>query len=149
MATRETRVWSNYPLSPGRCLKEEIDYRGISTEKLAEMMDRPIQLVNNIIDAEIPVTDEIAAGIEKALGIKAYLWTNLEASYRATVAHNDLISREGPIHDCYMGEDCPARLTYLEGDDDDDDEADETFTYDDAPSSADVLMDDGESAASD
>ena len=106
------------------------------------MMDRPVRLVNDIIDASIPVTHDIAADIEKALGIKAYLWTNLEASYRATVAHNDLVAREGPMHECHMGEDCPSRLTHLE-----DDEDDGTFTYDDAPSSANVLMDEGESTS--
>ena len=119
MTTNEQRVWSNYPVSPGSILKEEIDYRGISHRELATMMDCSNSLVDDIIAERAPVTSQIAADIEKALGIKAYIWTNLETSYRITLAHNQLVAREGPNHTCDLGDDCPTRQTY---DDEDEDE---------------------------
>ena len=88
MKTEHPRVYSNDPLPPGRILRREIEYRGVSRNELARQMGRPVELVNGVINADIPVTPDIARAIEKALGIKAYLWTNLEASYRATLAHN-------------------------------------------------------------
>lgn len=134
-------VYSNLPLPPGRILRREIEYRGVSRNELASQMGCSAQLVDDIINADTPVTPEIASLIEKALGIKAYLWTNLEASYRATLAHNDLVAREGPIHDCHMGENCPARQTY---EDDEDDEDEYTYTHDEQPSRASILRDEGE-----
>ena len=135
MTTNEQRVWSNYPVSPGSILKEEIDYLGISHRELATMMDCSNSLVDDIIAERAPVTSQIAADIEKALGIKAYIWTNLETTYRITLAHNQLVAREGPNHTCDLGDDCPARRTY---DDEDED------THDKQPHDASILMDDGE-----
>lgn len=133
-------VYSNHPLSPGRILRREIEYRGISQNDLANQMGCSAQLVDDIINADTPVTPEIAGAIEKALGIKAYLWTNLEASYRATIAHNELIEREGPIHDCHMGEECPTQQNYEDDEDEDDEFA---YGYDERPSSAGILRDEG------
>ena len=98
MTTNEQRVWSNYPVSPGSILKEEIDYLGISHRELATMMDCSNSLVDDIIAERAPVTSQIAINIEKALGIKAYIWTNLETSYRITLAHNQLAARRPQPH---------------------------------------------------
>ena len=96
--------------------------------------------MDDIINADTPVTQEIANAIEKALGIKACLWMNLESSYQATIAHNDLVARDGLDHACDLGEDCPSRQTYDDEDDDDEDE----FTADEQPSRANILMDEEE-----
>ena len=139
METKHPRVYSNQPLPPGRILRREIEHRGISRTNLATQMDTSLEAINGIINADTPVTSEIAIAIEKALNIPAYLWTNLEASYRATLAHNEIVSREGPDHACDLGQECPARQTY---DDDEDDEAE--LTPDEQPSRANILMDEGE-----
>ena len=138
MTSNEQRVWSTFPVSPGSILKEEIDYRGISNRQLSAMMGCSQSLIENIIDEQTPVTAKIAADIENALGIKAYIWLNLEAGFRATLAHNEIVAREGPDHACDLGEECPARQTY---DDDEDGLAD---TYDEQPSRANILRDEGE-----
>ena len=133
MTTREQRVWSNYPVSPGSILKEEIDYRGISHRELATMIGCSKSSVDDIIAAKTAVTPHIADDIEKALDIKAYLWLNLEAGYRATLAHNKQVAADGANHTCDLGDDCPARQTYEE------DEEDE-----EAEIPARMLMDEGE-----
>ena len=43
----------------------------------------------------------------------------MEVGFRATLAHNELVAREGPNHARDLGEDCPSLQTY-----DDDEEAD-------------------------
>ena len=136
MKTEHPRVYSNDPLPPGRILRREIEYRGVSRNELARQMGRPVELVNRVINADTPVTPDIARAIEKALGIKAYLWTNLEASYRATLAHNEQVATDGPNHTCDLGEDCPTRQTY---DDDEEDEYEQ-----DAEIHANFLMDEGD-----
>ena len=133
MATNEQLVFSDLPVSPGSVLLEEIQARGVTAEKLACLMERSVASVLGILDERIPVTPDIATDIEKALGIKAYLWLNLEAGYRATLAHNKQVAADGANHTCDLGDDCPTRQTY------DDDEEDE-----EAEIPAQMLMDEGE-----
>ena len=143
MKTEQPRVYSNMPLPPGRIIRREIEHRGISRNELADRMDCSVELVNGVINADAPVTPEIARAIEDALEIPAYLWTRLEASYRATLAHNELVERDGLDHACELGDDCPARIAY-DDEDDDDDEDEYAYRYDEQPASASILRDEGE-----
>ena len=141
MTSSEQRVWSNLPVSPGSVLKEEIDYRGISHGQLSAMMGCSQSLIENIINEQTPVTAKIADDIENALGINSQIWLNLEAGFRATIAHNELVAREGPDHPCDLGQDCPARQNH---DDEDDDEDEYASTSDEQSSRASILRDEGE-----
>ena len=132
MKTERKLVSSDHPLPPGRILRREIEYRGVSREELANQMGRPVEVIDHIINADTPVTPDIARAIEKALDIKAYLWLNLEASYRATLAHNKQVAADGPNHTCDLGDDCPTRQTYEEDEDEE------------AEIPARMLMDEGE-----
>ena len=62
--------------------------RGMSQKELAARMQRPLQLINEIIKAKKSITPETAIGLEKALGIDAHFWSNLESSYRLALARN-------------------------------------------------------------
>ena len=139
MTTEEQLVFSDLPVSPCSVLQEEIEARGISAGQLSSLMGRPIALVLDILDERSAVTPEIADDIENALGIKAYFWLNLEAGFRATLAHNELVARQGPDHTCHLGEDCPSRQTYQDDQDDEDE-----LTPDEQPSPANIRMDEGE-----
>ena len=99
-------------------------------------MGHPQSLIEDIISERTTVTTEIADDIERALGIDSQFWLNMEAGFRATLAHNELVARAGPNHACDLGEDCPTLQTY------DDDEADE----EESEISAGILMDEGESS---
>ena len=61
---------------------------GMSQKELAARMQRPLQLINEIIKAKKSITPETAIGLEKALGIDAHFWSNLESSYRLALARN-------------------------------------------------------------
>ena len=62
--------------------------RGMSQKELAARMQRPLQLINEIIKAKKSITPETAIGLEKALGIDAHFWSNLKSSYRLALARN-------------------------------------------------------------
>ena len=94
METKGKRIWSNYATSPGEVLAEEIAARGMTQKELAARMGRPAQVINEIIKAKKAVTPDTALGLEKVLGIDAEFWTNLEASYRMTLARIAIRERQ-------------------------------------------------------
>lgn len=67
---------------PGVIIKGELDARGWTQADLAEVMERPLQTVNQIIGARKRVTEETAKELEAALGIEAEFWLKTEALYR-------------------------------------------------------------------
>ena len=86
MTTRNDRVYSDMPIPPGDVLREELDARRMTQKELASRLGRPIQAINEIIKGKKAITPETAIGLEKALGIDARFWTNLEADYRLALA---------------------------------------------------------------
>ena len=88
MTTRHDRTFSDMPIPPGEILEEELEARGMTQKELAARLDRPAQAINEIIKAKKAITPDTAIGLEKALGIDAHFWTNLEGDYRMTLARN-------------------------------------------------------------
>ena len=89
MTISEHQVWSDLPISPGSVLEEEIEARAMAQEELARRMGRPPQVVNGIIKAKKSITPETALELEKALGMQAQVWVNLESVYRMSKAKNE------------------------------------------------------------
>ncbi len=88
-ATRnETRAYSDLAIPPGETLLDELRERGITQKAFAEMIGRPPQLVNEIVNGKKAITAETALQFEAALGISAVTWMNLESTYRLTLARN-------------------------------------------------------------
>ena len=94
MAIKAEPFSSKVPVSPGSILKDEIEYLGITQKELANRMGRPTQAINEIINGKKAVTPETALELESVLGIKAHIWTNLEAGYRLALARSKLDSRK-------------------------------------------------------
>ena len=67
---------------PGEFIREEIEERGWTQEDLAEVLGRPLRLVNEIIMGKRGITPETASGIAAAFGTSAQFWMNLESMYR-------------------------------------------------------------------
>jgi len=67
---------------PGDFLREELEARGWSQVEFAEILGRPLKLVNEIIVGKKRITPETAKELGAALGTSAELWLNLEAAYR-------------------------------------------------------------------
>ena len=79
-------VYSDLAIPPGETLADEIEARGMTQKELAARLDRPVQVVNEIIRGKKAITNETALGLEKVLGIGATFWTNLEHDYQMTRA---------------------------------------------------------------
>ena len=97
MTTNNRRVWSDLPIPPGEVLEEELEARGMTQKELATRMGRPAQAINEIIRGKKAITPETAIGLEGVLGIDAEFWTNLESSYRLTLARNRERGRATPL----------------------------------------------------
>ena len=87
MTIKPSRVFSDLPIPPGEVLAEEIAARGMTQRELAARLDRPPQLINEIIRGKKAITPDIAIGLCRVLdGIDADFWTGLEARYQMALA---------------------------------------------------------------
>ncbi len=67
----------------GEFIREELEARGWTQGDLAQIMDRPLRLVNELIAGKKQITLETARGLAKAFGDNDPLyWINLDAAYR-------------------------------------------------------------------
>lgn len=81
MPSEARRPAESFP--PGEFLREELEAREWTQSDLADILGRPLQLVNEIIAAKRRVTPETARGLAAAFGTSAQFWLNLEATYQS------------------------------------------------------------------
>ena len=68
---------------PGEFIREELDARGWTQGDLAQIMDRPLRLVNELIAGKKQITPETANGLAEAFGDHDPLyWMNLDSAFR-------------------------------------------------------------------
>src|SRR5881394_2068908 len=67
---------------PGEYLRDELDERGWTVTEFAEIIDRPVQAVSEILNGKKEITTETAMAFADALGTTPALWLNLQTSYR-------------------------------------------------------------------
>lgn len=86
---------------PGFFVEEELQARGWTQADLAEILGRPIQLVNEVISAKRSITAETARGLGDAFDTGPEVWMNLDAAYqlwRNPVARDDTVSRRARLY---------------------------------------------------
>jgi len=76
-------------IHPGEILKEEIEYRGISQNKLAAQMGISYKMLNHILNERRSLTTQTALLFEAALGISASLLIGIQTDYNLQTASND------------------------------------------------------------
>jgi HTH-type transcriptional regulator/antitoxin HigA len=83
---------SNRPIAqvfpPGAFIQEELEARGWSQRDLAEVLGRPLQAVNAIINGRKQITPRTARELEAAFGTSAEFWLNLEIADRLQREHS-------------------------------------------------------------
>jgi len=86
---------------PGEFLRDELEVRGWTQTEFAEIIRRPVRLVNEIIAGKRGVSPETARALAAALGTSAQLWMNLETSYQLSKAMpvSDDISRAAKLRE--------------------------------------------------
>ena len=85
MATK-TEAYPDVAIPPGEYLAEEIEARGVSQKDLAELMSRPKNVINEIVNGKKAITAETALQLEAMPEIRARFWLNLETDYQLTKA---------------------------------------------------------------
>lgn len=90
------RVWPDLPVHPGEVLADELEARGMTQRELAAALGRPVQVVNGIARGKKAITADTAVALERALGISAKMWMNLQADYELTLAFNRVAGQELP-----------------------------------------------------
>ncbi len=74
------------PIHPGEILGEEIEVRELTVRELALQMRRPARGLAEIVSGRRSLTAEWALDLERALGISARFWMNLQSAYELDVA---------------------------------------------------------------
>ena len=72
------------PTHPGRILRRELDAKEMTQAELAARMNRPPQVISDIVTGKKGVTAETAAGLEIVLGMPAHIWLNLQSNFELT-----------------------------------------------------------------
>src|SRR5579863_4597267 len=67
---------------PGEFIREELDTRGWTQEDLAQIMGRPLRLVNELCNAKKQITPDTARGLAEAFGTDPLYWMNLDSAFR-------------------------------------------------------------------
>ncbi len=81
-ATARKVEWTpDWAIHPGEHLAEHIEAKGWSQAEFARLADLSPKLVSTIISGTNPVTAETALKLERVLGMKAYIWTGLQADW--------------------------------------------------------------------
>lgn len=79
--TRDTFTLGRvYP--PGDFIKQELEARGWTQTRFAQILGRPIQFVNELVNAKRSITPRTAVELGAAFGTSARLWINLESSWQ-------------------------------------------------------------------
>ena len=74
--------WSpDWATHPGEHLAEYIEVRGWTQAEFARIAGLTPKLVNTIVKGSNPVTPETAVKLERVLGLKAHVWTNLQSAW--------------------------------------------------------------------
>ena len=80
MATERRLIAEAFP--PGDFIREELEARWWTQKKLAEVLGRPFQTVNSVVNGRKAVTPRLARELEAALGPSAEFWLNLETAFQ-------------------------------------------------------------------
>ncbi|NMC35335.1 MAG: hypothetical protein GYA36_23185, partial [Veillonellaceae bacterium] len=86
--TRAEMAWLNSEervpaviVRPCEILRDEMRARGMSAKGLAFALAYPKDAVVDLLNDKVPITEGIAESLERALGISAQFWLNLQATY--------------------------------------------------------------------
>jgi len=87
MSSMETNAYHpDYAIHPGEILEETLEARGIKKTALAERCGIALKTVSQIINRKASISPAIAIRLERAIGISASLWSNLNTDYELFVA---------------------------------------------------------------
>ncbi len=88
----------DYAVSPGEVLSAELDLRGMTQNELAKRTGLTPKHIVSIVKAKSSITPETAIKFERALGMPADYWLNLESHYQEVLARlHEEVQLEGDL----------------------------------------------------
>lgn len=86
---------------PGEFLRDELGARGWSQTEFAEIIGRPVRLINEIIAGKRTITPETAIQLGDSLGTGPELWMNLESQYQLSKVRSTdgLVARRARLYE--------------------------------------------------
>jgi len=85
----------DYAVHPGKTLEECVSSAGWTLCLFADRTGIPQEQIEAILDGAESITEEIAARLEKTLGVPAKFWMNYQREYDETVARLSKGDKEG------------------------------------------------------
>jgi addiction module HigA family antidote len=79
---KANRYIPDYLVTPGKVLKDYLEYAGITQATLADRTGLSKKTINEIVNAKSAITVEIALKFERTLSRPAHFWSNLERQYQ-------------------------------------------------------------------
>lgn len=79
----------NYAVLPGEVLSDELEIRDMSQQELSKRTGLSAKHIVSIIKGKAPITPETAIKLERAIGMPANYWLNLESNYQEIKARLD------------------------------------------------------------
>lgn len=76
----------NYAVPPGDVLSAELELRGMTQQELARRTGLTPKHIVSIVKAKSAITSETAIKLERAMGMPAEYWLNLESQYQEVLA---------------------------------------------------------------
>lgn len=86
MTKLETQFEPNWTIHPGEILEEALEERNLTQAEFAERTEYSKKHINRIIKGKTEITPEASRRFEHVLGIKAYIWLNLELNHKLRLA---------------------------------------------------------------
>lgn len=84
-----TKMQSFYPVHPGAVVKDELEARGISQKRLAELMGVPYTMLNEMLNGKRSISTDMALLFEAALEINAEMLVDMQSRYSLRVSRNN------------------------------------------------------------
>lgn len=85
------------PTHPGEILREELEARGISLNRMSRETRIPLSRISKLVHCERAFTPETSLRLERYLGASAQFWLNLQMAYDLSMtrrAEAERIARE-------------------------------------------------------
>ncbi len=77
------------PVHPGEILKDELEHRGLSANRLAIELRVPANRITRILNGQRPVSADTALRLARYFGGTAEFWVRLQASHDLRVAERE------------------------------------------------------------
>lgn len=79
----------SYAVLPGEVLSDELEIRNMSQQELSKRTGLSAKHIVSIVKGKAPITPETAIKLERAIGMPANYWLNLESNYQEVKARLD------------------------------------------------------------